>query len=107
VAILPFAVLVAAALWLGVASLGRHVAVGAQSVPATVGVWALCALLLPRPLQLPSQEAIMLIFAAATAALVAVAGARRGGDRGASAQHEAHHAATSLTLEAQPAQRPG
>jgi hypothetical protein len=107
VAILPFALLVAAALWLGVSSLGSHVAVGARAVPATVGVWALCALVLPRPLQLPSQEAVMLIVAAATAALVAVAGVRRGGGRGASAQHEAHHAAASLTLEAQPAQRPG
>jgi hypothetical protein len=107
VAILPFAVLVAVALWLGVSSLGSHVVVGAQAVPATVGVWALCALLLPRPLQLPSLEAVMLIVVAATAALVAVAGVRRRGGRGASAQHETHHAAASLTLEAQPAQRPG
>jgi hypothetical protein len=106
-AILPFVVLVAAALGLGVATLGRRVALGARRVPATVGAWVLVAIVLPRPGQLPSREAFMLIAAAAIAGLLAVAGARLAARRGPSAQHEAHHAAAPLALEAQPAQRSG
>ncbi|MGI9099097.1 MAG: hypothetical protein ACR2H2_11530 [Solirubrobacteraceae bacterium] len=106
-AILPFAVLVAIALGLGVATLGRRLALGAGRVPATVAVWAVCAIVLPRPLQLPSQEAIMLIVGAGAAGLLAVAAARLVAQRGASTQHEAHHAPAPLALEAQPAQRPG
>jgi hypothetical protein len=106
-AILPFAILVAIALGLGVATLGRGLALGAGRVPATIAAWALCAIVLPRPLQLPSQEAVMLIVAAGAAGLLAVAAARLAALRGASAQHEAHHAPAPLSLEAQPAQRSG
>ena len=106
-AILPFVVLVAAALGLGVATLGPRVARGARRVPATVAAWALAAIVLPRPGELPSRGAVVLVAAAATVALLAVAGARLAARRGTSAQHEAHHAAAPLALEAQPAQRPG
>jgi hypothetical protein len=104
-AILPFVALVAVALGLGVATLGM--ALDARRVPATVAVWALAAIVLPRPGQLPSHGAVVLIAAAAAAGLLVVAGARRVARRGASAQHEAHHAPAPLALEAQPAQRPG
>jgi hypothetical protein len=106
-AILPFVVLVAVALGLGVAPLGHRVALDARRVPATVAAWALAAIVLPRPGQLPSHGAVVLIAAGATAGLLGVAGARLAARRGASAQHEAHHAAATLALEAQPAQRPG
>ena len=107
VSILPFAVLVAVALGLGVATLGRHVALGSRRVPATIGIWVLCAIVLPRPGQLPSEEALALIGATAALALLVVGVARLVAGRVESAQHEAHHAAPHLALEAQPAQRAG
>jgi hypothetical protein len=105
--ILPFVVLVAVALGLGVATLGPRLAVGARAVPPTIALWAVGTIVLPRPLHLPSREAVALTVFAAIAGLLAVAGARRAAGRGASVQHEAHHASAPLTLEAQPAQRSG
>jgi hypothetical protein len=105
-AILPFAILVAVALGLGVATLGPRLAVGTRAVPPMVALWAVGTVVLPRPLHLPSREAVALTVFAAIAGLLAVAGARRAAGR-ASTQHEAHHASAPLTLEAQPAQRSG
>jgi hypothetical protein len=105
-AILPFVLLVGVALGLGVATLGPRLAIGARAVPATIALWAVATIVLPRPLHLPSREAVALTVFAAIAALLAVAAARRGA-RGTSVQHEAHHASAPLTLEAQPAQRSG
>ena len=107
VSILPFALLVAVALGLGVATLGRHVARGSRRVPATIGIWALCAIALPRPGQLPSDEALVLIAATAALGLLVAGAARLVAGRSPSAQHEAHHAAAPLAFETQPAQRAG
>ncbi|HEV7882759.1 MAG TPA: hypothetical protein VGO81_04275 [Solirubrobacteraceae bacterium] len=104
--ILPFAVLVAVALGLGVATLGPRLAVGTRAVPPMIAAWAVGTIVLPRPLHLPSREAVALTVFAAIAGLLAVAAARRAAGR-ASVQHEAHHASAPLTLEAQPAQRSG
>jgi hypothetical protein len=108
VAILPFAIGIAVALALGVSSLGRaHLARGARWAPAVIAAWALCATVLPRPLQMPSEGALMLIAAAGLIGLLAVAlvalPLRRAPVR--SAQDEEHHAATPRALEVQAAQR--
>jgi hypothetical protein len=81
-AILPFAVGVALALGLAVARLGsRHLARGARMVAPAIGAWVLCAVVLPRPLHLPSANAALLIAwsgaAAALAVGVALLAARR------------------------------
>jgi len=105
-AIAPFALIVALALGLGAATLGRHqLAVGARHVPAAVGIWALCAIVLPRPLQLPSAEALILIGVSAAIALLAVAGPWLLARSRSSAQPEEHHAGAPLSLEVQAAQR--
>jgi hypothetical protein len=110
VAILPFAIGIALALALGVGSLGRaHLARGARWAPAAIVCWALCATLLPRPLQMPSDGALTLIAAAGMIALLAVAlvasPLRRSPQP--SAQDEEHHAVAPRALEVQAAQRPG
>lgn len=112
VAIAPFAIGIAAALALGVGSLGRaHLAHGARWAPAAIAAWALCATLLSRPLQLASDGALMLIAAAGLLALLAVAlvvlVALPLRHSAASAQDEEHHAATPRALEVQTAQRSG
>ena len=105
--ILPFAVLVAIALGLGIATLGRDVARGARWVPATVAAWAVAAIVLPRPAHLPSGGALALIGGCAAIALLTVWATTLLARRAPSAQHEAHHAAAPLTLEPQAAQRRG
>lgn len=109
VAILPFALLVAIALLLGVRTLGREqLALGARYAPPAVFLWAVCATLLPRPLKLPSGAALLLIATAGLIGLLAVGIAMRSGRGGArSAQEEEHHASSRMTLEVQPAQRSG
>lgn len=108
-AILPFLAIVALALGIGAATLGRRqLALGAKWVPATVGGWGLCAIVLPRPLQLPSREAIILVGISVVIALLAVAGpwlSTR--SRRSSAQPEEHHAGAPLALEVQTEQRSG
>ena len=101
---------IAVALALGVSSLGRaHLARGARWAPAAIAAWALCATVLPRPLQMPSDGAMTLITAAGLIALLAVAlvalPLRRCAAR--SAQDEEHHAAAPRALEVQSAQRSG
>lgn len=104
--ILPFVVLVAIALALGVSSLGRaHRALGAGRARAAIVAWALCAIVLPRPLELPSGGALLLIAAAAVVGLVAVSCATISARRDPSAQQEEHRSAAPLALEVQPAQR--
>jgi len=109
VAILPFAIGIAVALAVGVGSMGRaHLARGARWAPAAIVAWALCATVLPRPLQLPSGGALTLIAAASLIGLLAVALAALPPPRSSpvrSAQDEEHHAAAPRALEVQAAQR--
>ncbi|MEJ7797745.1 MAG: hypothetical protein WKF42_04530 [Solirubrobacteraceae bacterium] len=106
--ILPFVVLVAIALGIGVSSLGRaHLAVGARWALLAIAAWSLCAIVLPHPLELPSEGALILIATAAVIALAAVAGAALSPRRDRSAQHEEHRATALPALEVQSAQRPG
>jgi hypothetical protein len=109
VAIVPFAALVAAALWLGVRTLGREqLALGARYAPPAVLGWALCATVLPRPSRLPSEDALVLIATAGLIGLLAVGIAMIGGRGGArSRQEEEHHASARMALEVQIAQRTG
>jgi hypothetical protein len=109
VAIVPFAALVAAALWLGVRTLGREqLALGARYAPPAVLGWALCATVLPRPSRLPSEDALVLIATAGLIGLLAVGIAMIGGRGGArSRQEEEHHASARMALEVQTAQRTG
>jgi len=105
-AVLPFMLIVAVALGLGVATLGRQqLAVGARRVPAAVAIWALCAVVLPRPLQLPSAEANILIAVSAAIALLAVGSVWLLARRRGSAQPEEQHTGAPLALEVQAAQR--
>ena len=105
-AILPFLAIVAVALGFGVGSLGSHqLAINARRVPAAVAIWALCAIVLPRPLQLPSAEAIILVGVSAAIALLAVAVPWLLARSRSSAQSEKHHAGAPLALEVQAAQR--
>ena len=108
VAMLPFAVGITVALALGVGSLGRaHLARGARWAPAAIAAWALAAIVLPRPLQLPSDGALTLIAAAGVIGLLAVALVALPLRRASvgSTQDEEHHAATPRALEVQAAQR--
>jgi hypothetical protein len=108
VAIAPFVVLVSIALAIGVGSIGgARLAVGARWAPVAVGAWALGAIVLPHPLELPTSGALVLIATAAVVGLAVVACARMSVRRGPSAQHEANRPGAPLTLEVQPAQRPG
>ena len=109
VAVLPFAIGIAVALALGVSALGPDLARGARWAVAAVVAWALAATLLPRPLQLPSAGALLLIAAAGLAGLLAVALAALPLRRVAtgSAQDEEHDRASPRTLEVQPSQRTG
>jgi hypothetical protein len=110
VSIAPFAVGIAAALALGLGTLGRaELARGARWAPAAVGIWALCATVLPRPLQVPSAAAMALIVVAGLIGLLAVALAALPPrpSRAPSAQDEEHHAAALGALEVQAAQRSG
>jgi hypothetical protein len=109
VAILPFAVGIAVAFGLGVSSMGRaHLARGARWAPLAIVAWALCATVLPRPLQVPSDGALTLIAVAGLIGLIAVALAALPPPRRSpvpSAQDEEHHAASPRALEVQAAQR--
>jgi hypothetical protein len=108
VSILPFALIVGVALAIGVGSLGRaHLAIGARQAPVAIAVWAVCAIVLPQPLKLPSGGAFMLFGAAALVALVAVASTRLTIRRDPSAKQEEHRPGAPLTLDVQPAQRSG
>ncbi|MFP5361410.1 MAG: hypothetical protein ACLGI5_01620 [Thermoleophilia bacterium] len=114
VSILPFAIGIAVALALGVASLGRaHLARGARWAPPAVAAWALGTTALPAvvapPLQAPSDGALTLITGAGLLALVAVTLVALPLRRAApsSAQDEEHHAAAPRALEVQSAQRSG
>jgi hypothetical protein len=108
VSILPFAVLVAIALVLGLSSLGRpHLAIGAGWAPAAIAGWALCATVLPHPLKLPSGAAMILIGGAAAVALAAVACVTMTARRSPSTEHEEHRRAAALALEMQSAHRGG
>ena len=110
VAIAPFAVGIAVALALGVGSLGRaHLACGVRWAPAAIAGWALCATLLSRPLELPSDGALALIAVAGLLALAAVAVVAPAARHAlqASAQDEEHHGAAPRALEVQAAQRSG
>jgi hypothetical protein len=110
VSIVPFAFGIALALALGLSTLTRaELARGARSAPVAVGVWALCAVVLPRPLQLPSGGAMSLIAVASLIGLLAVALAAwpRRPSRAPSAQDEEHHAVAPRTLEFQAVQPPG
>ncbi len=107
-AILPFALLVGVALAVGVSSLGRaHLALGARRAPAAIGIWAVCAIVLPRLGEVPSEGALILIAAAAVIALIAVASVRMTVRRDPSAKHEEHRSSAPLALEVQSLQRPG
>lgn len=110
VAIAPFAIGIALALALGVSTLGRtELARGARPAAAAVVAWAAAATLLPRPLQLPTDGALVLIAAAALVGLLAVALAalpRRAAAR-RSAQDEEHDRAAPRPLEVQASQRAG
>ncbi len=107
-AIAPFVVLVVIALTIGIGSLGRaELAVGARGAPVAVGAWALGAIVLPQPFDIPSEGALLLIAAAAIAGLAAVVCARMTVRRDPSAQQEAHRPGAPLTLEVQSAQRSG
>jgi hypothetical protein len=108
VAILPFALLVGVALGVGVSSLGRaHLALGARRAPIAVGAWALCAIVLPRLGEVPSEGALILIAAASAIALIAVASVRMTVRRDPSAKQEEHRSSAPLALEVQSAQRSG
>ena len=108
-AILPFAVLVAIALVLGVRTLGREqLSLGARYAPSAVLIWAVCATVLPRPLRLPTQEAVLLTAIAGLVGLLAVkivVMSGRGGER--SPQEEEHPTAARVALEVKTAQRTG
>lgn len=107
-AIAPFALAIAAALALGVGSLGRaHLARGARWAAPAIAGWALAATLAPTRGQLPSDGALALIAAAGLVALLAVALVALPLRRVAaqSAQDEEHHAAAPRALEVQTAQR--
>jgi len=107
-AILPFVVLVAIAFAIGASSLGRaQLALGARWAPRAIAIWVVCAIVLPRPLQLPSGGALVLIAFAAIVGLAAVAGATIMARRDPSAQQEEHRAPAPLALDLQTAQRPG
>lgn len=107
--ILPFVPLVGAALAIGLSTLGRaHLAVGARRAPAAIGIWAVLSVFVPHPFQLPSGGAMVLIATASIIGLAAVAGVARTARRNnPSAEPEEHRATAPLTLEVQPAQRPG
>ena len=105
-AILPFVPLVAAALWLGVSSLGRaHLALGANRAPAAIAAWAVCAFVLPHPGHLPSGGFAVLIVTASLIGLAAVFIAKGTTRRRPSAEHEEQRSGTPLALEVQAAQR--
>ena len=117
-AILPFLLIVAIAIGLGVRTLGSaQLALGARRVPLAVGGWALCAVALPQPGELPSGGALALVAASMAIALLAVGAAvlvgsrsrsaSRSAGRGVSGQAEEHHAGAQLALEVQTAQRSG
>jgi hypothetical protein len=109
VAIAPFAIAIAIALALGVASLGRtELAREARWAPLAVVAWALAATLLPRPLQLPTDGALLLIAVAGLTGLFAVALAAlplRRTRPAASAQDEEHDRSARRALEVQASQR--
>jgi hypothetical protein len=112
VAIAPFALGIALALAVGLSSLAREeLARGARWAPPAVAAWALCATVLPRPLQLPSEGAMLLIAVAGLIGLCAVAlvalPLRRAPRPARSAQDEAHGIAAPRALEVQAAQRTG
>ena len=112
VSIAPFAVGIALALAAGVSSLGREeLARGARWAPPVVAAWALCATVLPRPLQLPSEGAMYLIAVAGLIGLFAVAlvalPLRRESRPARSAQDEAHDVAAPRAFEVQPSEGPG
>lgn len=110
VAILPFAVAVTAALALGVGSLDRrHLARGARWAPPAVAAWALCATVLPRPLQLPSDGALTWMTVAGLLALLALAlvALPERLSPVLSAQDEEQRSAARRSLEVQSAQRSG
>jgi hypothetical protein len=105
-AILPFALIVALALGIGLSSLGReHLAIGARRAPIAVLAWAVCATVLPKVGSLPSQGAMVLIAVCVIVALLAVAGVARPLRRDPSAQAEEHRHSSSLAFEVQSAQR--
>ena len=107
-AILPFVLIVALALGIGVSSLGRaHLALGARRAPAAVLAWALCATFLTKVGSLPSAGAMVLIVVAALVALATVALVARPLRRASSAQAEEHRPAAQLALEVQSLQRSG
>lgn len=108
VAIAPFAIGIAIALALGVSSLGRvELARGARWAAVAVVAWALAATLLPRPLQLPSDGALLLNAVAGLTGLLAIAlvalplwhAATR------SEQDEEHDRSAPRALEVQASQR--
>jgi hypothetical protein len=110
VAIVPFAIAIAAVLALGVATIGRiELARSARRAPAAVLAWAICATFLPRPLHLPSGGALVLIAGASVVALLAIALAARPlrPVRARSAQDEEHDRAVPRALEVQTSQRTG
>jgi hypothetical protein len=101
VAILPFALFVAAAFAVGLSSLGRaHLALGTRRAASAVGLWAVCAIVLPRVGEVPSQGALILIAVAAVIGLAAVVTVRCA----PSAKQEEHLPSAPLTPEAQAAQ---
>jgi len=108
VSILPFVAFVAIALGIGVSSLGSaQLAAGARRAPVAIAAWAVCAIVLPRPGKLPSDDALILIATASVIALAAVAAISMLARRKPSAKQEQHRSAAPLALEVQPAQRPG
>lgn len=107
--ILPFALLAGLALGLGVSSLGRaQLAIGARRAPVAIGLWAVCATVLPRLGAVPSEGAMILIATASVVALAAVASVALTARRDPSAKQEEHRpAGAPLALEVQSAQRSG
>jgi hypothetical protein len=100
--ILPFALLVALALGLGVSSLGRaHLAIGARQAVIAIGAWVVCAVALQRLGEMPSGGALTLIATASLVGLLEVASTTVTVRRDRSAQPEEHCPSAPLTLEIQ------
>ena len=99
--IAPFALLVGLALGLGVSSLGRaHLAIGASRAVVAIGVWAACAIVLPRLGSVPSEGAFILIATASIVGLLAVACTTLTVRRDPSPKPEEHRPGTPLAVKA-------
>jgi hypothetical protein len=106
-AILPFAGGVALALYFGVRPLGRRqLSTGARHASVAVAIWLAATIVLPKPLRLPSAEAVLLTSMAAAIGLIATAVPRLGGPtRGRTTRPDEPPASAPIALDAQAAQQ--